>query len=165
MNMSNSDSYDNSKLVLAKWTDMFFAWIVDFMIILIVLIMINILVIEVIFGGSISEESQWVENVSSVTYVITFFSYWTVLEFIKGQSIGKKALNLMVIDINGGRPTLKGVVLSSFGKTILLPVDFILGLIITNEKRQRIFNKLGDTIVVKVKGVEDDASYDRYVKD
>ncbi len=164
--MSSTDRYNDSNIIIAKWTDRFFAWIVDFMIILMILIMVNIFIIEVIFGNSISDESQWVENVSSVTYVITFFSYWTVLEYVKGQSIGKRALNLMVVDINGDRPTLKGVVLSSFGKTILLPVDFILGLIITNEKRQRIFNKLGDTIVVKIKGIDDDdVSGDRYIKD
>lgn len=162
--MSDADPENSSKLILAKWTDRFFAWIVDFMIILIVLVMVNIIIVEIIFSGSISDESQWVENVSSVTYVITFFSYWTVLEYMRGQSVGKKALNLMVVDINGERPTLKGVALSSFGKTILLPVDVILGMIITNEKRQRIFNKLGDTIVVKIKRA-DGMSEDRYIKD
>lgn len=162
--MDDAGPYNSPNLIIAKWTDRFFAWVVDFMIILTVLIMINILIIEVVFGSSISEESQWVENVSSATYAIVFFSYWTVLEYVKGQSIGKKALNLMVVDMNGERPTLKGVLLSSFGKTILLPVDFILGLIITNEKRQRIFNKLGDTIVVKIKGA-DGMSEDRYIKD
>jgi len=30
----------------------------------------------------------------------------------------------------------------------------LFGWIITNEKRQRIFNRLGDTIIVKVKSVE-----------
>lgn len=162
--MDDTDTYNSSNLIIAKWTDRFFAWIVDFMIILIVLIMINILVIEVIFGSSISEESQWVENVSSATYAIIFFGYWTVLEYVNGQSIGKKALNLMVVDINGERATLKGIILSSFGKTILLPIDFILGLIITNEKRQRIFNKLGDTIVIKIRNA-DDVLEGRYIKD
>ena len=32
-----------------------------------------------------------------------------------------------------------------------MPIDVILGWILTNEKRQRVFNKLGDTVVVKIK--------------
>jgi len=44
---------------------------------------------------------------------------------------------------------LRGVVIDSFGKSFLLPVDVILGWILTNKKRQRVFNKLGDTLIVK----------------
>ena len=100
----------------------------------------------------------------SGVYLVVFFAYWTVLEYSGGQSVGKIMLKLKVLDIDGGRPSFKGVLLSSFGKTVLLPVDAILGLILTNEKRQRIFNKLGDTIVVKIKETGD-MSDEKYVKD
>ena len=46
----------------------------------------------------------------------------------------------------------------------MLPFDVILGWILTNEKRQRIFNKLGDTIVVKIKDAKD-VSDVTYLKD
>ena len=59
---------------------------------------------------------------------------------------------------------LKGILISSFGKSFLLPIDVILGWILTNEKRQRVFNKLGDTVVVKIKNYADNSDLD-YVKD
>jgi len=58
---------------------------------------------------------------------IIFFAYWTILEYKTGQTIGKKILNLRITDM-GGKPTdWKGVMISSFGKTFLLPLDVALG--------------------------------------
>jgi len=87
--------------------------------------------------------------------------YWVILEYRTGQTIGKKILNLKVTDISGGKPNLKGVLISGFGKSFLLPIDVVLGWILTNEKRQRVFNKLGDTLVVKIKfsGKSSDVTY------
>ncbi|HIE46597.1 MAG TPA: RDD family protein, partial [Nitrosopumilus sp.] len=34
--MNDSDNYGSSKIILAKWKDRFFAWIVDFVIISII---------------------------------------------------------------------------------------------------------------------------------
>jgi uncharacterized RDD family membrane protein YckC len=93
-----------------------------------------------------------------------FFLNWVILEYKTGQTIGKKILNLKVMRINGFKPDLKGILLSSFGKSFLLPLDVILGVVLTNEKRQRIFNKLGDTVVVKIKEWED-VSDVTYMKD
>ena len=52
-----------------------------------------------------------------------------------------------------------------FGKSFLLPVDLILGWIFTNKKRQRIFNKLGDTIVIKLEKEENKAENVSYKMD
>jgi hypothetical protein len=38
----------------------------------------------------------------------------------------------------------------SFGKSFLLVIDVMLGWIFTNEKRHRIFNRAGNTIVIKM---------------
>jgi hypothetical protein len=54
--------------------------------------------------------------------------------------------------------------IGSFGKSFLLPIDIVLGWILTNEKRQRVFNKLGDTLVVKIK-IPEDISDVTYTKD
>ena len=93
---------------------------------------------------------------------VIFFSYWIILEYKTGQTIGKKMFNLKIINSQGEKPSLIGVVISSFGKSFILPIDMILGLIITNEKRQRIFNKLGDTLIIKIK--ESDSDF-KYIKD
>jgi len=93
---------------------------------------------------------------------VMFFSYWIILEYKTGQTIGKKMFNLKITNSQGEKPSLIGVILSSFGKSFILPIDMILGLIITNEKRQRIFNKLGDTLIIKIK--ESDSDF-KYIKD
>ena len=112
--------------------------------------------------GTIDYESDnfWIENVQYIPTSILFFIYWTILEFKTGQTIGKKMFNLKTTDIHGDMPSLKGVMIGSFGKAFLLPLDVLLGWIITNESRQRIFNKLGDTIVIKAQeGNETDIKY------
>ena len=76
------------------------------------------------------------------------------LEYKTGQTIGKKILNLKTTNMQGGKPKLKGIMISSLGKSFFLPLDVLFGWMITNEKRQRVFNKLGSTIIVKVKSVE-----------
>ena len=95
---------------------------------------------------------------------VMFFSYWIILEYKTGQTIGKKMFNLKVTNSQGGKPSLIGVVISSFGKSFILPIDMILGLIITNDKRQRIFNKLGDTVIIKIKELDVDSDF-KYIKD
>ena len=93
---------------------------------------------------------------------VMFFSYWIILEYKTGQTVGKKMFNLKITNSQGEKPSLIGIIISSFGKSFILPIDIILGLIITNEKRQRIFNKLGDTLIIKIK--ESDSDF-KYIKD
>ena len=161
--MSNSDSETSSEIIIAKWTDRFLAWIIDFIIISI----ISTMIIFAVFGTvnyDFEGEFFWAENTQYIPTSIVFFVYWTILEYKTGQTIGKKILNLKVVTVYGNRPSLKGIMISSFGKSFLLPIDLVLGWILTNEKRQRVFNKLGDTLVVKIKTSED-VSNIRYTKD
>ena len=95
---------------------------------------------------------------------IMFLSYWIILEYKTGQTIGKKMFNLKIVNNLGGRPSLIGVIISSLGKSFILPIDVILGWVITNEKRQRIFNKLGNTLIIKIKDSEDNSDF-KYIKD
>jgi len=90
--------------------------------------------------------------------------YWVILEYKTGQTIGKKILNLKVVCIDGSKAELKGILIGGIGKSFLLPIDVALGWILTNEKRQRIFNKLGDTVIIKIKDSEDTSDI-KYVKD
>ena len=161
--MSDSDSNISSKIVLAKWTDRFLAWLIDFIIISIV----STSIIFASFGTldyEYKEEVFWAESTQYIPTSILFFVYWTVLEYKTGQTIGKKILNLKVTNIYGNNPSLKGIMIGSFGKSFLLPIDIVLGWILTNEKRQRVFNKLGDTLVVKIK-IPEDTSDVTYTKD
>ncbi|RMW39804.1 MAG: RDD family protein [Nitrosopumilus sp.] len=157
--MTDSDS----KIILAKWSDRFFAWLIDF----IIISAISTGIIFASFGSidyELDESSFWIENGEYIPTSAIFFVYWVILEYKTGQTIGKKILNLRSTNIYGRNPSLKAVLISSFGKSFLLPFDVILGWILTNEKRQRVFNKLGDTIVVKIKDVQD-VSDVTYLKD
>jgi uncharacterized RDD family membrane protein YckC len=101
-------------------------------------------------------------------YIITslvFMVYWTYFESTTGQSIGKRLLHLKTTNLAGKRIDAKTAALESFGKAFLLPLDVILGWIFSNNKRQRIFNRASDTIVIKIK--EDDLVSDNitYLRD
>lgn len=161
--MSESSS-DFSEITIAKWIDRFFAWLIDFCIISI----ISILIIFSAFGTINYELSEkWIlsETTQFIPASIIFFAYWSILEYKKGQSIGKKILNLKVTDMYGRPPDWKGVMISSFGKTFLLPLDVVLGWIFTNENRQRIFNRIGDTLIIKIKDQKENKENIRYKKD
>lgn len=161
--MSDPKSGESSKIILAKWTDRFVAWLIDFVIISI----ISTSIIFVSLGTTYYEfdgEEFWVENTQYIPTSILFFVYWVILEYKTGQTIGKKILNLKVVSMTGGKASFKGVLISGFGKSFLLPIDITLGWILTNEKRQRVFNKLGDTLVVKIKEDQNEDNTD-YVKD
>ena len=161
--MSNPNSVINSKIILAKWTDRFLAWLIDF----IIVSTISTTIIFLSFGTvyyEVDDEGLWAENTQYIPASILFFAYWTILEYKTGQTIGKKILNLKVRNLKGENPSLKGILLSSFGKSFLLPIDVIIGWILTNEKRQRVFNKLGDTIIIKIKETEESTGT-AYLKD
>jgi len=162
--MSDSDSEVFKELLIARWSERFIAWLIDFLIIS----SISAVIVASIFGAT---NFEWNENLvfsESSSYIpasLLFFGYWIILEYKTGQSIGKKILHLKVVNIDGKPPSLLGVIISSFGKSFLLPIDMILGLIFTNQKRQRIFNKIGDTIVIKIKDTENDSENIKYKKD
>jgi len=159
--LSNIDNSESSKIILAKWKDRFFAWVVDFVIISLIstsIFFLSFLFLDRDFDNFITNDGMYIPT------SVMFFSYWIILEYKTGQTIGKKMFNLKITNVQGKKPSLVGIVLSSFGKSFILPIDIILGLIITNEKRQRIFNKLGDTLIVKIKELEESSDF-KYIKD
>src|ERR687892_2574662 len=94
------------------------------------------------------------QNVQPLHYIISslaFFGYWTYFEYTSGQSIGKRLLKIKTIDLSGNGIDIKSAAIESFGKAFLLPIDVILGWIFTNNKRQRVFSRIGNTIVIKIK--------------
>jgi len=159
--VNNSNNFDSSKIILAKWKDRFFAWVIDF--VTISLISTSIVFISFQYLNQNFEEFITNDGMYVPTSVL-FFSYWIILEYKTGQTLGKKIFNLKITNIDGDKPDLISIVISSFGKSFILPLDIILGLIFTNEKRERIFNKLGRTIIIKIKESDEDSDI-KYIKD
>lgn len=143
-----------SEITIARWPDRFLAWLVDFAIVSSAL--------GVFFAishfTSPPNHSHTYDSLAFFGY-LAFFVYWIILEYKYSQSLGKKILNLRTTNLDGSTPNLKNVLVNNFGKAFLLPIDVILGLILTNKKRQRIFNKLSDTVVIKVDEKEQNTSY------
>ena len=159
--MNNTDNDNSSKIILAKWKDRFFAWVVDFVIISIIstsIFFISFLYLDDNFESFISNDGMYIPT------SVMFFTYWIILEYKTGQTIGKKMFNLKITNIQGEKPNLLEVIISSFGKSFILPIDIIAGWILTNDKRQRVFNKLGNTVVVKIKESDSDSD-SKYIKD
>ena len=168
--MSDSKDIGSSKepteLTIARWSDRFFAWLIDYAIIFGAALAVFLAVFSATFFEKIIDGDYLYRHTFDYAPIsIVFFLYWLILESKKGQSIGKMALHLKITNLSGETADFKSIVISSFGKAFLLPIDVIIGRIFTNQKRQRIFNRLGKTIVIKVEDVDDDQKNITYKKD
>jgi len=85
---------------------------------------------------------------------IFLFLYWAVTEGLRGQSLGKRLLGLKVVNLEGNKIGFSKAIIESLGKAFLLPLDLIISLTIPRgrEKRQRLFNHLSDTVVIRTQG-------------
>jgi uncharacterized RDD family membrane protein YckC len=164
--MSDSETGESKppQIIIARWSDRFLAWLIDFIIISSVAFTVYLALFSANFDQAMSgdfEDSRYFEY-GPISLV--FFLYWLILESKTSQSVGKMAMHLKITNLSGGQADIKSIAISSFGKAFLLPLDVIVGRLIINEKRQRIFNKLGKTIVIKVES-EDEPENVVYKKD
>lgn len=145
-----------NQITLAKWSHRFLAWLIDIVLVSIVVHLVSF----VFFGTSIlmiGAKNQSFDFDSHFFYFIGFgllentvhLFYWALLEKKSGQSIGKMILKIKTTDLDGNNISFQDSIVQSFGKTFLLPIDVIGGWILTNKNRQRLFNKISDTIVIK----------------
>jgi uncharacterized RDD family membrane protein YckC len=158
------------EIILASWADRFVAWLIDFIIVSIGLAILFALIAFPFwfmhYGNEMTVEYRNFRPLHYVLSSLVFFVYWTYFESTSGQSVGKRLLKIKTIDLSGKRIDIKSAALESFGKSFLLPIDVILGWIFTNNKRQRIFNKISNTLVVKLKpGEKPTPENIRYTKD
>ena len=160
------------ELTLAQLGDRFLAWLVDFILVAIGLAILYVLIsIPFWFShyGYYGNMERVFRDTGPLPYIVSslgFLAYWTYFESTTGQSIGKKLLKIKTTDLGGGKIDIKSAIIESFGKAFLLPIDVALGWIFTNNKRQRVFNRITNTIVVKPKPKEiATAESIRYVKD
>ena len=126
------------ELVLASWSDRFWAWLID--VLLVGLVWHRMVV--VLGVDQFNPDAMLI--LSGLIFV-----YWTALEGYRGQSLGKMLLNIVVVGPYGEAIGFRDSALQSFGKAFLLPVDCLIGLLAYRGKRQRLFNKLSDTVVKK----------------
>ena len=157
------------EIILASWGDRFLAWLVDFILVSIGLAILFALVSIPFWFNYYGNMDRVFRDTGPVPYIISslgFLAYWTYFESTTGQSIGKRLLKIKTTDMNGRKLDTKNAIIEGFGKAFLLPIDVILGWIFTNNKRQRIFNRISNTIVIKLKPKEiTETESIRYAKD
>ena len=157
------------EVILASWVDRFMAWLIDFILVSIGLaILFALLSLPFWFSDYSNGMSAVHRSFGSFNYLLSstaFFAYWTYFEHTSGQSIGKRLLKIKSTDISGNGLDIKSAAIQSFGKSFLLPFDVVLGWIFTNNQRQRIFNRLSYTIVIKLKPSQESSENIRYRKD
>ena len=91
---------------------------------------------------------------SHIIVMVFLFTYTFLLEGYWGQTIGKKVLGIVVIKEDGSKCDYKASITRNLLRIIdILPESYIIGLIsiAASDKRQRIGDRLADTIVVETK--------------
>ena len=124
--------------MLASWGDRVLAYIIDTLVVG--------AISSILFPFSMGVSSAFL-NLGSRS--VLYFFYWTFMEGMYGQSLGKMALKIEVAHIDGGSIDYGTAAIQAVGKAFLLPIDLILGWFLSPKMDQRFFNKISDTVVVK----------------
>ena len=131
---------------IAGLGDRMLAFFIDYM------IAISFVVISFLLSNAVLTGSS---NVLSITLIIVFILYRPIAEIaFNGQTVGKKALSIKVVKLDGSNPSFAAYLL----RWILEPIDFmIVGVavlsIILTRNGQRLGDLLAGTTVVKMKKV------------
>lgn len=156
-------------LILANWGRRFVAWFVDYVIINVMLAYFRLEDLESqLLPGLLLPRLPGIDlSVWSPLSILIFFLYWTFSEWYFGRSIGQLLLNIRLADLQGRNAGFKASAIQSIGKSLLLPIDCLVGWAYrpTCELRQRLFNRLSNTIVICIGTPMRTVRHGKYVKE
>jgi len=135
-------------LYLAKWSTRFWAWLIDFFMVILFLNIVRGLLAPLWPIPLYLDFMHW-DPFEFGFQTFFFFAYWTVMEGFRGQSIGKMVMNIRVVGRDGSRITYPTAALESIGKAFLLPLDCLIGWLGMPGTKLRVFNRISNTIVIK----------------
>ena len=150
-------------LYLAKWSTRFWAWLIDFCMVLLFLNIVRGIFASIGWQIPFYIDFWHWEPFEFGFQTLFFFLYWTVMEGFRGQSIGKMVMNLKVVNRDGTKIHYGAAAIESFGKTFILPLDCLIGWLAMPGTKLRMFNRLSNTIVIKTDYREPDGIL--YVKE
>jgi uncharacterized RDD family membrane protein YckC len=139
-----------SQLPLASFKKRASAFLIDFGLILAITLTIT-LVPEVL---SLSIANFLSSGVSTALFITVglLWLYSTLLEGFNGQSLGKRALGLTVVRMDGKKMSYDHAAIRNFGKVLpLLPFDLFVGWRIRNPEFMRYFDKFAGTTVIDLR--------------
>ena len=139
------------KANLAGWGERIIAWIIDMIALGIIISPIKLLVTVAWPSLNWAPDflPRWIPFVDLGTDNLIYFLYWTFLEGTNGQSIGKMILKIRVTQITGEPVDIPHAAIQSIGKAFLLPIDLLIGWILYPHRKQRLFNYISETIIVR----------------
>jgi uncharacterized RDD family membrane protein YckC len=143
---------DPSSIVLANWGRRFIAWLIDYIIINVMLAYFRVEDVEsqLLPTVLLPRLPGFDISIWSPISALVFFLYWSLSEWYFGRSIGQLLLNIRLTDLKGQRANPVASAIQSVGKSLLLPLDCVIGWIYPpcRMHRQRLFNMLSNTIVI-----------------
>jgi len=136
---------------LAGWGERFIAWLIDMIVVGIFLAPLSWFVKLAIWPWTpwVPQFLRWIPFVDLGFNSFVFFLYWTFMEGTFGQSVGKMAMRIRVTRLDRGTIDLVRAAIESLGKAFLLPLDCLIGWVLYPDRRQRLFNYISETIIVK----------------
>ena len=76
------------------------------------------------------------------------FLYWIYYEYKRGQTIGKRMMQIKTIKVDGSDQDLMSIIILTACKTSLIPFDVMFGILFFRGKKERVSNRFTNTIVV-----------------
>ncbi len=156
-------------IILSNWGRRLIAWFVDYTIINVMLAYFRLedLESQLLPSVLLPRLPGFDLSVWSPLSVLIFFLYWTLSEWYFGRSIGQLLLNIRLTDLHGQNAGLKASAIQSIGKALILPFDCVIGWAYrpTRELRQRLFNRLSNTIVIYIGSPMRIVKHREYVKE
>ena len=139
------------RLELAGWGERFVAWLIDIILLGIFLSMMKFFVF-IAWPSFIwaPDFLRWIPFVDFGMDNVIYFLYWTLMEGLNGQSIGKSVMRIKITQLNDKPVDLVHAAIASLGKAFLLPVDCIIGWLLYPGKKKRLFNYISETIIVRI---------------
>jgi len=143
---------EERRLEIADWGERFIAWIIDMIVVGIFLVPFKwYFALIGLTSIGMPHFMKFIPFVDLGFDNILYFLYWTMMDGIYGQSIGKMMMKLKITRLNGGHVNIGQAAVESIGKAFLLPLDCLIGWILYSNKKQRLFNYISETIVVKTR--------------
>jgi uncharacterized RDD family membrane protein YckC len=141
-----------SQLPLASFKNRFFAFLIDFALILAITTAITVL--PQLLPGSTAGVINLGGSISQVLFITIglLWLYSTLLEGFNGQSIGKRIIGLKVVRTDGKKMSYDHAAVRNFGKFLpLLPFDLLYGWRIKNSAFMSHFDKFAGTTVIDLR--------------
>lgn len=142
-------------LLEATWGERLFAYLIDLVVLSVLVSWMSWPGCEWILHCVGSGIPRWVPYSDFGFRNMIYFLYWALLEGIYGQSVGKRLIGIKLTRLDGSSAGLGKAAIQSIGKAFLLPLDLVLGWMFHRAGRQRLFNRLSGTVVVKTQSKVD----------